>query len=63
MKNVNSFSIPGAYEGYITALYVSEGEIHSRVEKIAMDIVDFYGHQDFTILVVLKGSCFINEIL
>ena len=41
-KSLHSFSIPGAYEGYLTDVYVSEGELHSRVERLAMDIVNYY---------------------
>jgi hypoxanthine-guanine phosphoribosyltransferase len=62
-KAADSFCIPLAYKPYIGSVYASEGEITSRVEKLAHDIGHFYGHDDYTILVILKGSIFINDIL
>ena len=62
-KAIAHFSAPSCYEGMLTDLWVSEGEIDSRMQRLASDVVQFYGSQDFTILVVLKGSVFVNDLL
>lgn len=62
-KQIEHFTVPQCYEGYLTDLWVSEGDLDSRMQRVAQNVVNYYGHDDFTILVVLKGSIFVNDVL
>lgn len=52
----NSVRMSPFYEGTLDKILVTEGEIYSRTQKLAQEIVDFYQERPFICLVVLKGA-------
>eukprot|EP01016_Furgasonia_blochmanni_P049912 TRINITY_DN7637_c0_g1_i3.p1 TRINITY_DN7637_c0_g1~~TRINITY_DN7637_c0_g1_i3.p1 ORF type:complete len:251 (+),score=14.95 TRINITY_DN7637_c0_g1_i3:118-870(+) len=52
----SAFVIPDTFKGYVKNVLISRGEIESRLEKLAWDVVNDYKDRPFLILVVLRGS-------
>lgn len=62
-KSKESVRISPFYKDYIDYILVTEGEIESRVQKLAQEIVHFYQERPFICIIILKGSLTFFEIL
>jgi len=55
------YLLPAFAEKYMEGVVISGGEIHSRMEKLAYDVLKYYNGKPFTMLSLLKGSSRIKE--
>ena len=55
-KEPNLYSIQPHFRQYIGGIYVSAGEIHDRINRMAEVILHDYGEHTIVILVVLRGA-------
>ncbi len=52
----DKFLIPPHYQAEVKAVMIPKGLASDRIEKLAMDISQFYGPQELHLLCILKGS-------
>lgn len=57
------FLLPKYFYEYCEGVFITEGMIKSRLERMAYDIVHFYQDCPFTIVTLLKGSSRVFEEL
>ncbi|XP_067122332.1 hypoxanthine-guanine phosphoribosyltransferase-like [Centruroides vittatus] len=54
--SVNFFCIPKHYEDSLECILIPSGIVQDRVERLARDIVEDFGHGQIVVLCVLKGG-------
>jgi hypoxanthine phosphoribosyltransferase len=52
----DKFLIPPHYRDDVKSVMIPRGLATDRIEKLAMDISQFYGHQELHLICILKGS-------
>ena len=56
IHSLNSYTVPPCYSKHLSGILLSNGDIRSRVQKLAFEIYNFYKNEPFTIIVMLKGA-------
>ena len=60
---VEAFATPAYLNGFMDGVVIPEGLIHSRLEKMALDVANHYRGKKFKIFCILKGSSRVFEDL